>query len=106
MQWKVFYKEDIKQLRSALASHFAAINILLMTQADASILLAENERDAYASTFGSKILAHSQLLGNIDNSMEKSLEQQEQLKKQLHDQKADIKQLNKTVDKTHDLMRN
>ncbi|KAH6971116.1 hypothetical protein BKA56DRAFT_132382 [Ilyonectria sp. MPI-CAGE-AT-0026] len=40
MQFRTMFREDVKQLRSALASHVATINLLLMTQTVASTLAA------------------------------------------------------------------
>jgi hypothetical protein len=100
MQFKVMFKEDVKQLRSALGSHVATINLLLMTQAVASISAAEEDRDRLASGLESKILAHRRLLEDTNERIGMSLERQQEIKTQLQDQSSVLDELGKKADKT------
>lgn len=101
MQFRTMFKEDVKQLRSALASHVATINLLLMTQTVASILAAEDDRDHLASSLESKILWHRRHLEDVNGRIEKSLERQQGIKSQLRDQSSVLDELGKKADETH-----
>lgn len=101
MQFRIMFKEDVKQLRSALASHVATINLLLMTQTVASTLAAEDDRDRLASSLESKILCHRQRLEDVNGRIEKSLERQQEMKSQLRDQSSVLDKLGKKADETH-----
>ncbi|RYP69646.1 hypothetical protein DL771_006010 [Monosporascus sp. 5C6A] len=100
LQFRIMFKEDVKELRSALASHVATINLLLMTQAVASISTAEDDRDRFASGLESKILAHRRLLEDISAQVDTSLERQQRIKTQLREQSAALNKLGKKADKT------
>ncbi|RYP79869.1 hypothetical protein DL770_006474 [Monosporascus sp. CRB-9-2] len=105
MQFRTMFKEDVKQLRSALASHVATINLLLMTQAVASISIAEDDRDRLASGLESKILAHRRLLEDINGQVDTSLERQQGIKTQLLEQSSVLDELGEKADKTRQQLR-
>jgi len=94
------FREDVIQLRSALASHVATINLLLMTQAVASIPATEDDRDHLASSLSSKILAHQLLLEDINDHVDTSPEPQQEIKTQLRHQFPALDELGKMADKT------
>ncbi|RYP12305.1 hypothetical protein DL765_007416 [Monosporascus sp. GIB2] len=100
LQFRIMFKDDVKQLRSALASHVATINLLLMTQAMASISTAEDDRDRLASGLESKILAHRRLLEGINGQVATSLERQQGIKTQLREQSSVLDELGKKADQT------
>jgi hypothetical protein len=100
MQFRIMFKEDVKQLRSALVSHVATINLLLMTQAVASISAAEDDRDRLASGLESKILAHRRLLEDINGYVDTSLKRQQEIKMQLGAQYSVLDELGEKADKT------
>ncbi|KAK4069561.1 uncharacterized protein Triagg1_6985 [Trichoderma aggressivum f. europaeum] len=98
MQFNIMLKEDIKELRSALASHVATINLLLMTQAVTSISVAENDRSHLALSLESKILAHSRVLQAINGRVDTSLVQQREIKMELETQSSAVAELGGKVD--------
>ncbi|RYO77538.1 hypothetical protein DL766_009647 [Monosporascus sp. MC13-8B] len=100
LQFRIMFKEDVKQLRSALASHVATINLLLMTQAVASISTAKDDRDRLASGLESKILAHRRLLEGVNGQVATSLERQQGIKTQLREQSSVLDELGKKADQT------
>ena len=99
MQFRIMFKEDVKKLRSALASHVTTINLLLMTQAVASISIAEDDRHRLASGLESKVLEHRRLLEDIDDHVETSLERQQEMKTQLEDQHSVLDELGRQADR-------
>lgn len=94
------FKEDIKQLRSALTSHIGSINILLVTQAVASISIAEEDREHHVSSLEQKILTHQRLLEDVNDRVSTSLAQQRHIQTQLESQGAVLDALENNADST------
>jgi hypothetical protein len=88
MQYRLFYLDDVKKLRSTLASHVTTMNLLLMTQTVASITIAEDDRQYIANRLEEKILENRRLLTNIDDQTVASLQQAQCISKQLDDQSS------------------
>ena len=84
LQWSLFYKEDIKELRSILGSHIATINLLLLTQTVGSIVSAENNRESSFSELEHKISANSMILESVDRISKLSFEHQSDARTTLH----------------------
>ncbi|OAL02500.1 hypothetical protein IQ06DRAFT_117281 [Phaeosphaeriaceae sp. SRC1lsM3a] len=101
MQFRIMFKDDIKDLRCFLASHIATINILLMTQAVSSISLAENDRHDLTSGLESKILAYRRHLEGIRNNLDLNLEQQRRIRDCLHQQHSGLEELRRKNDETN-----
>ncbi|KAL8855919.1 MAG: hypothetical protein Q9178_007433 [Gyalolechia marmorata] len=99
MQFRIMFKEDVKKLRSTLTSHVTTINLLLMTQAVASISLAEDDRHRLASGLESKVLEHRRLIEDIDDRVETSLERQQEMKTQLENQHSVLDELGRQADR-------
>ncbi|KAL7910413.1 hypothetical protein GGI35DRAFT_366168 [Trichoderma velutinum] len=105
MQFKIMLEEDVQQLRSTLASHVATINLLLITQAVASISVAEDDRDRLASSLESRILTQQRVLDGVNSRVDTSLERQREMKIQLEAQFSISNKLEKKQDKTHQSIR-
>ncbi|KAL8914321.1 MAG: hypothetical protein Q9171_001041 [Xanthocarpia ochracea] len=99
MQFRVMFKEDVKKLRSTLTSHVITINLLLTTQAVASISLAEDDRHRLASGLESKVLENRGLLEDIDGDFEICLERQQEMKTQLKNQHSVPDELSRQADR-------
>ncbi|KAL9026146.1 MAG: hypothetical protein Q9196_005144 [Gyalolechia fulgens] len=99
MQFRIMFREDVKKLRSTLASHVTTINLLLITQAVASISLAEDDRHRLASGLESKVLEHRRLLEGIDDHVETSLGRQKEMKMQLENQNFVLDELGRQADR-------
>ncbi|CAD6591630.1 MAG: hypothetical protein ASARMPREDX12_005284 [Alectoria sarmentosa] len=65
LQFNVAYEEDIKELRTTLASHVSKINLLLMTQILDSITTAETDRADHVENLKNLFEAHTPLLRSI-----------------------------------------
>lgn len=102
VQFGFLFKEDIKELRSALASHIGTINVLLMTQSVASISIAEKDRERHASSLENTILAHRQLLRNVDDRVGDCLTQQWHTQIRLRNQDAILVALDDKIGSTSD----
>ncbi|KAH0524009.1 hypothetical protein TsFJ059_008933 [Trichoderma semiorbis] len=100
MQFKIMLKEDVKELRSALASHVATINLLLMTQTVASISVAEDDRSYFASRLESKISTHNRVLEAVNGRVDTSLARQQEIKITLEAQSSAVDELGKKTDET------
>lgn len=105
LQFRVMYKDDIKELKCFLSSHIATINILLMTQATSSISLAENDRHEIASGLESNILAHRRLLEDINGKVDLTLRQQHHTQDHLHQHCSALEELRKKDQEIHDRLR-
>ncbi|KAL8833073.1 MAG: hypothetical protein Q9176_008099 [Flavoplaca citrina] len=99
MQFRIIFREDVKKLRSTLASHVTTINLLLMTQAVTSISIAEDDRHRLASGLESKVLEHRRLLEDIDDHAQTSLERQQEMKTQLENQHSVLDELGRQADR-------
>jgi len=100
MQFRTMYKDDVEQLRLALASHMSTINLLLMTQAVASITIAEDDRERLASGLESRILAQRRLLKQINGHAMASVVQLKETRTELEDQSYLLKDLGGKADET------
>jgi hypothetical protein len=105
MQWALFYKEDVRHLRSLLGSHVSTINLLLMTQTVGSITSAENDRERVACGLESKIIAHRQNLKEVKAEVYVSLEQQRETKVHLEDHSTVLNNLETKADRTNELLK-
>jgi hypothetical protein len=105
IQFRVTFKDDIKELRCFLASHIATINMLLMTQAVSSISLAETDRYALATGLESKILENRRLLVGIGDNVNLTLAQQRNMRNHLHQQDSTLEELGNKQDGTNDRLR-
>ena len=90
MQWRLVYKDDVKELRMKLGSHVATITLLLMTQTISSITRAEYDRANVACELRDNILAHRRLLGDVKTEVDSVLSQQMETKLRLQEVKTGI----------------
>lgn len=79
MQWRLAYRDDVKELRSKLGSFVATINLLLMTQTVASVTAGEG------ATCGlqTKILENRKRLNHIEIVVESTFSRQFKMISQL-----------------------
>jgi hypothetical protein len=106
MQWRLAYKDEVKELRAKLGSHVATINLLLMTQAVSSITAAENDREEATCGLHEKIRAHRMLLDEVKSGVDSSLARQLGTKLQLEAQANTLGTLNCKADQTMLQLRN
>ncbi|VUC29689.1 unnamed protein product [Clonostachys rosea] len=99
MQFGTIFKEDVKQLRSVLATHVATINLILLTQVVASISAAEDDRDILISYLESKIFVPA-ALRDVNGRVDISLERQQEIKTQLRGQSSILDVLGGKADET------
>lgn len=112
VQFKVLFKEDIKQLRSTMASHVCTINNLLLQQIVALISLAEADRDQAALNQESEILVNRQLLEEARRQLETCMTYQhapldklgtrtDKICEQLDQQESSVEAIRSTSDMTY-----
>jgi hypothetical protein len=87
----MMYRNDVKELRSALESHVSTINLLWMTQTVGSISVAETDREQMACELEKKIVAQQRLLEDVRN-------EQSEAKTQLQDHSFALESLRGKAD--------
>lgn len=98
MQWTTMYRDDMKELRSALGSHVSTINMLLMTQTLGSISAAERGREEAATKLEKNMLSHGKLLEDVKHG-------QSEIKSQLRDHKVVLNSLGSKAESSIQLQR-
>lgn len=100
MQWRLVYKNEVKELRTKLGSHVATISVLLMTQTVSSITTAEHDMAKVTCGLQRNILAHRKLLEDVKTGVYSSLARQLETKLQLERQADAMSTLDRKADET------
>jgi hypothetical protein len=98
MQWRLAYREDVKELRLKLGSHVMTINLLLMTQTISCITSSEHDRAEAASGLHEKILAIRGLLEDVQAGVDSSSALQQETKPQVERQARSLSALDHKAD--------